>query len=312
MLNGLHWANRPTEDCDTALFMLGRFDAVKLLATQATQHTAEVRTLRDILPTVTIVVRLWDSLWKDPADPDNDAKARYPGDDELALKWFTQIQAYYRMGVRLFQCDNEPNWLWRRHGYGPDNYAFYMKIVIRKLRARLAAAGMSDAKLIAPPLSWSPGLWRLGGGNPTEYTLDDWRYAYKWRDAQGVSLWSVFDYASAHPYWQFPQQMYDPSFGACYEEIHNDSGGMRVWVLEYGCSLYYTTPPTDLATVHRAQQLQYPQWLARAQQFDYLEGAMLFIVGGSWVGHNLDPVVAAAMGKAYNRGRFSTNGTPPV
>lgn len=304
MLNGIHWANRDTQPGDTARFMLGKFDAVKLLATQATQHVGEVGEIRDILPTCTFVVRLWDSLWRDPTDPGNDAKARYPGDDELALHWFNQITLYYRLGVRLFQCDCEPNRLWLRAGYGPDNYAAYMKIVIRRLRARLRAAGMTDVKLIAPPLSWDPGMWRLDPTrkiNPSEFVLDDWRYAYWWHDANTPSLWSVFDYASAHPYWQFDRQMFDPSYGACFEEVHADSGGMDVWCLEYGCSLWYQEHPPDLQTVYRAQQLQYPAWIEWAEQFEYLKGSMLFINGGSWSGFNLQPSTAVAIGKAYAR-----------
>lgn len=312
MLNGIHWTNGPTVPGNTAVFMLGKFNAVKLLATQRTTHVAEVAEIRAILPSCVFVVRLWDSLWIDPTDPDNEAKKRYPGADELALHWFNQIQVYYRMGIRRFQCDNEPNWLWTRHGYGPDNYAYFMKIVIRGLRARLGQAGMGDTKLIAPPLSWSPRLWRLGRDNPTEYTLDDWRYAYRWHDDYQPTLYSLFDYASAHPYWQYPAQMIDPSFGANFEAVHADSGGMRVWALEYGNSLYDSNPTPPLSEVHAAQMAQYPVWLRWAQQFDYLEGAFLFILGGSWTGFNLEPRIAVAMGKAYERSRYTSNGRPPA
>lgn len=274
-------SNAPLTAEDLRLFQLAGFDGFKAMWHADPQ---EIRALRD-LGADHFVVRLPDSRQPD---------GTYSSPEAYATTCHVVIQKFVGVGVTEYQVDNEPNFLWDRRDYGPWQYQWWMRRVIQHLRNYLPP--LPPIRLIAPPLSFAPSLWQHGALNFTPYILDEWLAAYAHTSAGEVpSLCQLFDAVSAHPYWQSERQMRDPSFGGCFQVMHESSGGMSVVALEWGNSLVHAGK--SLEEARAAMQAQYPQWLAWAGEFDYLEGAYQFLLGGTsdWEGFRLTEDIARSI-----------------
>lgn len=290
---------------DLELLKLGGFDGVKLYATDGTRHTVEDAALLRAAGAKRLCVRLPDTVHED---------GRYPSSEEYAHRCKDIInEFYYRAGVKTFQVDNEPNLLWLTFNYGPWQYQYFMRRAIPLLRSLVPL----DVRLISPPLSFAPGLWSLGFPNPGMWILDDWLAAFGWTDGGRMpAMYRLFDAVGAHPYFQSERQLYDPSYGGCFQTMRYRSGGMPVVCLEWGCSIHqavmsdgarYTDEGVEIA---RARL--YPQWLRWVEsEHPYVEGSYLFILPGAtpdWAGFFLTERGARAIARRWvsrgGAGRF--------
>lgn len=288
-ISGLHGPNAPWGADDYRIARLMGARSVKLMRTAGTEHTAaDLLTLRSQGVT-DFTVRLRDSR-----EPDG----HYPSASDYVWGVLPSVRVFYSLGVRRLQVDNEPNvpGMWDREGFGPWQYQFFMRHVVGLLRAALPP----DVVLVSPPLSFSPGLWRLGGANPTPYVLDDWLAAYHWTDGgRQPSLWRIFDEVGANVYWQSERQMQDTSYGLAYEQLHARSGGMGVCVLEYANS-------SEGPGVEEARCAQYPEWLSQASSSGMVRRAYAYISPGAtpdWAAFRITDSVALAMAEAELRGQ---------
>lgn len=286
---GLHAPNSGFTTADYRAVDLMGAPSVKLLYTAGTRHTpSDLLTLR-ARGVQDFTVRL-----RDTREPDG----RYVGAQEYVERVVPAARMFYALGVRRLQIDNEPNvpGMWDREGFGPWQYQFFMRYVVHLLRAALP----SDVVLVSPPLSYSPGLWRLGGANPTPFVLDDWLAAYHWTDGgRQPSLWRCFDEVGANVYWQSERQMRDTSYGLAYEQLSARAGGMPVTVLEFGNS-------AEGINRDEARRVQYPEWLSEARESGLVRRAYVFISPGAtddWAGFRLTWEQAAAMSEADLRGQ---------
>lgn len=290
MLSGFHAPNSAFTEDDYRVINLMGAQSAKLLQTSGTQHTAADTARLRTEGVNHFCVRLPDSVRPDgKIGPDWE----YAGDlIRLVIMW-------HSLGVRWFQIDNEPNWTWVSQELGPFQYQWYMKRVMRIVRSNVPG----DVVLIAPPLSFAPALWTHGEQNPTKHTLDEWLAAYMWTDGgREPSLFAWFHLASAHPYWQSDRQLHDPSFGRCYDVIHQKSGGMEVVCPEYGFSGHLLTnvegePLYTPEQVDDIRARHYAMFLENARAEGYVPAAYTFLVGGTsdWTGFQLTERVARAM-----------------
>lgn len=286
MLIGAHAPNGPITSDDIQTMRIMGAQAVKLMA--ADHSPTDVAKF----PGMTVIVRLPDSRHAD---------GTYSYAPAYAMECAAYAKMFAKEGVTLFQWDNEPNIQWRQSEYGAWPYQEWCRQALRTFRANVP----SSVKLISPPLSWSPAYWRSIPDNRAGTALDDWRAAFRWTDkGQRPMLWSLFDYAGANVYWQYKEQLADPSFGLSYEQVHDDSQ-LPVWVTEFACSA--NEPPLKLpgGQVEQLRMRLYPQWLQGCRTDGYVEGACVFIVGGTpeWQGYKLTPAVAACMAPQPKRSK---------
>lgn len=287
MLHGAHAPNSALLPQDFDTLRTGKFQAVKLLVIEGCEHKpADVMAIRAVLPIAHFYVRLPDSR-----SPDG----TYPKAETWARKLATIARSFMAVGVNSFQIDNEAQYQWDKPDFGPFNYQAFMRDAVFYLRRLIPTA-----RLISPPLSWSPALWKHDKNNPTPYTLDEWLEAYSWRGADGRSpnLWQLFDRAGANVYWQSERQMHDPSYGASFRTVHERSGGMPVVLCEYGNSMWHQSPQPPLQDVEEAMAAQYPQYLRWLHSMaPVVDAGFVYLVGGTldWTGFRVTKVVAEAL-----------------
>jgi hypothetical protein len=291
MKSGLHAPNMALSvsrsSTEAELLDLARPQVVKLLWTPGCQHKPTDAGRLCAWGVGSVILRIGEWM---------------PGDQlkSKAAEVAVVINEFYLAGVKIFQLFNEPNWLWTKKPMGPWQYQFYLRLLIKDIRALIPA----DVELISPPLSFAPGLWHHDPPgtppekrqNPTDFILDDWLQAFAYKGDQGElqSVYELFDYLGSNCYWQSAHQLVNPSFGRCYLRLKQDAGAKGIWVLEYGASYHQLQMPPAQVEQRRVQE--YPQWLGRAAMEGVL-GACLFIWGGTpdWVGYRLTPAVASAI-----------------
>ena len=313
MLSGLHAPNTAIQAVDRAVMQAGHFDTVKLWS--AVHGPDDVDRVRAVLPQATIMVRLPD--FPVPNVPN------LPG--TYAAEAWNVISAFHSRGVTLFQVGNEPQYDYRyRKGYrnpgepqawagaedwGPGQFCFYMRESMHQLWQRIWIAQWWDVRLVSPPLSWSPGMWSLGQYNPTAWTLDQWRSAFKsapppprkgeyaqWQP--GKSFYQLFSCVGSNVYWTSEDKIADPSFGASYGELWRDSGGMDVVVCEYGLDTRGAKQPISADQRQAMFASQYHQWLDLLSAAPYAEAAYCFVSPGAtpdWDAFKISPQTATSM-----------------
>lgn len=303
MKSGLHGPNAPFTEDDWNIVRIMVPESIELFANQYTVHGPEVVDRCYQLGVRHFMYRLHDTL-----EPDGTI-LHYK---HYAQRAFSFIQAAYPKGIRLFRLCNEPNWMHKTKAFGPYQYVWFMKRAVTELRRLLFEADLVEVKLICPPLSYSPALWRHEG-NPTAWTLDEWRGAFKFSDPNGDvfdqhTLYEFFDYAGATVYWQYARQMMDGSFGMCYITVANDAResvpDMQVIPVEYANSLHDVVdndgqPVYKPGEVNALRMAQYPDWVRFAQSFGcpYAYG---YICGGTpdWEGFHWTPSLAKIMSRS--------------
>jgi hypothetical protein len=281
MYSGIHGPNTPTFlPVDYDCIRWGRFKSIKLWV-GAGQNPALASSLRLTFPGVQLVVRTTDLPL-----PFSDFV------NGMVNRWFAEIRSFYHAGVRLFQIGNEPN---TDPMQNPWFVQYYVRGIMEGLRARLRAAGMGDARLISPPLSWSPGLWRKSEDVPWE--LDEWLAAYAFTSGGKMpALLDQFDYVGATCYFQSARQMIDPSFGASFERLQAMSGGKEVVICEYGLSPSPNQTPQELEALRCELYPAYLTWLRGYR----VQSAHVFISPGAthdWHDFYVTTPVAQAIGK---------------
>ncbi len=298
MISGLHAPNASFTGEDYLVVQAAKARTVKVFHTEATRHSfEEVQTLRG-LGVTDFVTRLADS---------KKADGTIRGDVEWAMELADDINFAYAQGRRVFSICNEPNWMHTRKGFGPQEYVWYIKRVVLRLRPLIPEGVI----LVSPPLSFSPALWNHDEHNPTDFTLDEWFAAYAWKDEHSpnpedrVSLWDVFQLAGATVYWQSARQMLDPSFGACYRRVHQESAGKKVVVLEWASSAHELvnkdgSPRYTPEEVEALRLDQYPEWIQQAEASGIVVAAYCYLVGGTfhWVGYRISERLARVMATA--------------
>jgi hypothetical protein len=227
------------------------------------------------------------------------ADGRYPSPEEYASYFVGVVNEFYPVGVRLFECSNEDQYLWDSIDYGPWQEQQFFRNTLPIIRRSVP----EDVRLISPAMSFSPSLWNHNPNNPTEWVLDDWFAAYQWTDAgRKPMFWHLFDYVGANVYFGDPRKILDPSFGMSYRQLHERSGGMPVVVTELGCSAHLIFNPdgsrryTD-AEVDAIRCEAYPDWLQTAEEEGYVHSSHIFIEGGTpdWASYRITPAVAQAV-----------------
>lgn len=290
-LVGLHSPNAPFTSADFDIVRIMQAQSVKLLSTAGTQHTPDDVARLRALGVGHFTVRLRDSR-----EPDG----HIPSYWEYAAHCIIGIQAFYAVGVRNFQVDNEPQYLWAQQDVGPWQYQWFIKRAVPIIRQNVPG----DVRLISPPLSFSPALWSHGPQNPTAWLLDDWFAAFAYTDGgQEPSVYSLFDAVGANCYFQSDRQMRDPSFGECWETVHGKSGGKPVVILEWASSANELTdaegnPRYTPAQVEALRIAQYPEYLARAKDSGVVEASYVYISAGAtpdWADFRVTPNLARAM-----------------
>lgn len=291
MLQGLHSPNKSFEQADYDVIHTMQAQSVKLLCIAGCQHTTDDVAHLRTLGVNHFTVRLWDST---------DATGRILGIVEYANKCIATIKAFYAVGVRLFQVDNEPQYQFHTTEQGPWQYQFFLKRAMPIIRANVP----SDVKLISPPLSFSPALWSHGPQNPTAWLLDEWFAAFMFTDkGNEPALWAMFDYTGANCYFQSDRQMHDPSFGECWEVVHQKSGMKPVVVLEWASSVHELRdanghPMYTPAQVEALRIAQYPVFTARAKESGVVAASYVYLGPGStpdWAGFRVGIALGRAM-----------------
>jgi hypothetical protein len=226
------------------------------------------------------------------------ADGRYPSPEEYASYFVGVVNEFYPVGVRLFECSNEDQYLWDSLDYGPWQEQQFFRNTLPIIRRSIP----DDVKLISPAMSFSPALWNHNPNNPTEWVLDDWFAAYQWTDAgRKPMFWHLFDYVGANVYFTTADRLRDPSYGMSYKQLHERSQGMPVVVCEYGSSAHlifdngvrrYTDEQVDAIRCET-----YPAWLEDAHSEGYVHSAHAFIMNPTpdWRGYEISPAVAAAV-----------------
>ena len=297
MLSGLHLPNAPIGGVDYEVARWGQFRAFKILASD--HCAADADALRRAFPGCRLIGRLGNSQRPDGTYRDAGEYGRTEG---------AKARAFGDM-VAVWIMDNEPNWQWTKAAYGPMQYRFWARAALASLRAACPGIVVS-----APPLSYSSALWHHDSANPTAWILDEWHAAYQWTDGgKETSLWSWFEYATAHCYWQHAEdgrdQLHDPSYGGVFVQTHDRSGNKPVIVGEWGSSQNELEPPPSPEALEALRCEQYPHWLAWAGSYDYVDSAFVFISPGStpdWAGFRVTPAVAQAMASQGKRRRSLT------
>lgn len=194
--------------------------------------------------------------------------------DRAAQAWTKAIRWGMARGIFRYQCDNEPQWqaAWRD---APWIWRWFLETLI--IQVRRDVPGMYQLGLT--PLSYAPSLWP---------TLDLWREMLIWHDPERphhLSLAQRVEFACANCYWQTEGQMRDLSFGGAFMDVHLRTH-LPVVVAEYGNSLTDKVPRPDDGAIEAAMLNQYPHYLEWLEQFDYVQDAFLFIMGGTprWSG----------------------------
>lgn len=310
IIAGLHAPNAAFQEIDYVTAIATQAESIKLMATEPTKHTQDEMTRLRAGGVTDFVLRLPDSLL---------LSGRIPGDQELARTYINLIAEYYPLGVRLFSLCNEPNYLFKTRAFGPFEYVWFMKRVVRLVRQ--GVKHLPGVKLISPPLSFAPAMWgRDPEGtpqhlkkNPSVWILDEWLAAFEYRKDFSSDMnererfWDFFDYAGANCYWQYAKQLHDPSYGAGWETV-NQKSGKEVVVLEWASSTdELWKPNTDTAEplyapheLDALRSVQYPEWLERAYVSGKVVRAYTYIMPGAtqdWAGKRVTPAVAAAMAK---------------
>lgn len=290
--------NAPERD----LICAGNFKGAKLMVIESCKHTTTDALLLQAqsIDAVNIVVRVYDS---------RHMNGDYWGFPEYGQAVASVINSFYReAGCRVFQIDNEPNWQWTRQGFGPYQFRWFMSHALEVIRGWIPR----DVVLVCPPLSWSPALWRHDPPNtppnkrqnPTDFILDEWLECFDFTDHGKIpSFWKLFDRVSANAYYQKENQLDDPSYGRCYQPVHEHSGFMDVDVLEWASSAHLLVSPEGkpVYTPHEVEVLrtrQYPEWLRAASSRGYVRTAFSWISSGAtidWAGFYLTNEVASAM-----------------
>lgn len=246
---------------------------MKLMRTDGTKHTlADMAELRRRGARV-FVIRAPDTRLP--------GLGRFRGAGEYADLVIAECQPFVDAGAQYVELDTEPQWNWFEDGFGPMNYQEYMRGVVQALGRW---PELNRVRLVSPPLSFSPGLWRPRSGdnphNPGPFTLDDWSAAYQWSDyAQDKPpLYSLFDVLGATVYWGSARHRLDPSYGRGYMTVHHWFGRKRVLVTEFGLST-----PDAMSAAERERQMAaaYPLWLAHARMSGVVVGSIMFIHGGT-------------------------------
>lgn len=289
MNTGAHMANGPIAPEDLRLFTIGDFRAGKVMHYHHAADVLNVKTAGGEV--VHVTARLPDFPLPNTSD--------LPG--VYARMCMESIRRMYPVGVRDWQVDNEPQYTWGNLRAGPWRYQYYMRLAVEELRHSIAAAGFEGVRLLSPPLSWSPALWRkdLGSGNPTDWTLDEWLQAFTYRPYAGApNMWQCFDGVSANCYWQNERQMKDGSFGAHFIRLHEMAGGqLPIVITEAGNSLRDKKPrPTD-AEIEAAQVRDYPAYVDYVSMYPFVESVHFFILGGTddWAGFHLTEPICEAL-----------------
>jgi hypothetical protein len=314
------------------LFKLGGFEAAKLMAND--HSGADLGRLWDV-GVRTFTLRLRDSLW-DRLDrngnpilrPDGSKETYYPDWRDYVAKAVQDVPAFYwelkardPKAILLLQYDCEPNTNWLRHDKGPGDYQWWVRQGVPRLRVDLASLGITDFRLISPPLSFDPKMWSLGKRNPSVWILDDWFAGYMWTDGGKVpSLLGLFDMVGVNAYWQHRagerqdniDEMYDPSYGACFEQMHQRAGGKPVVLLELNNSSNDRAEPPSAEDLDRARVRDLPEYLGWLDTFTYMDQAHIFMVGGSWSGFWVTETQARAISRVRQPGDVSNRITGPV
>lgn len=257
MISGLHGPNTPlpTDPTDPlwALLKTANPGSVKLLDIDGCHHTvADALSLaRKGVPTTVLRLRDWR-----------------PGPffippDKMALILAPTINTWFHAGTRIFQLFNEPNWLWARLPWGPWQFQYYLRVLWQELQP-LVPAG---CQFIGPPLSWGPALWHLGGKNTTNFVLNDWIDAFEFTGS-GPAIIELFNYNGFNTYFQYPDQLEDPSYGRNYTKW------ARPWVTEWASS------PVPGEDPEPRRLVEYPAWIEKAEA-EGVAGSQLFIWGGT-------------------------------
>ena len=296
---GLHYPNSPDTVAALRVASAMGAESVKLLYTEGTHHTLQDLLALHAVGITHVLVRLRDSVYHRP-----DGSTYIPFLTRYAQDLLDDILLWYERGVREFSVDNEPNWLWTTPVLGPSDYVWYMKRVLALVREGLLRHGATGVILVSPPLSWSPALWQHDPEgtppeerlNPTSWVLNDWTAAYSAINPQAEEaherfpFWASFDRVGCTVYWQFGQDVRNPSYGASWYEAYLRSGYRRIVVLELGQTanrLYHTDPEGNVVPIFTPQQLyrnrvvQYRDWLYWAGGSGIVEGTYFWIAQGA-------------------------------
>lgn len=324
LLSSAHGPNGPWQPEDFDLVEAGGFDAVKLMASDHRREDIPFLRRKGVRH---FTLRLRNSLWEEiRTDPQGNPykESRFPSADDYARAALDDILRFSPEAPDLWvQLDCEANWQWTRLGYGPQNYAFWLRRTVAILREALTDHDLPNVKLISPPLSYSPALWNRDAPgtppeervNPTDFVLNDWLAVYEGLDEGGKkvanSLYSLFDIAGCNCYWQSVRQMYLDNFGSVFAQLLHRAEGMPISILEYGCDLPPEATPQDRET---ARRLTYPLFLLWAESCSplILEAAG-YLVGGTpdWEYFRMTTAVAAAIRvRRHQGGHHNQHGGP--
>lgn len=257
MFVGAHAPNAPFTQDDLCAFRLGGFDACKLLATGATEHTlGDVQRLRE-RGCRYFMVRLPDSV---------DGAGRWRGDHEYADMCIQAIQRFYPAGVRDYQLDNEPNLTW------PVEHAKTWHWLLGRVieLVRKSPQVPKDVRLGLAPLSWKPATWQ----SVEEVWIPEQR-----------KLVERHQFLCVHSYWQKPEHYNLPPFGGNVTHWHDhffkDYPDWPISITEWARSPKGDPKePPDQDTEWQRRDL-YPAWLRWIERKPYVHSTFLYILGGT-------------------------------
>lgn len=289
MLNGIHGPNDKflTDDYDLIYDRDRkrlRFDAVKLMHNQGTQHTeAEIVELRG-LGVQHFTMRLWDSV-PYAEDPHGYAEACIE-----TVKRFAQV------GILDYQVDNEPNISWHDMGAGPVDYQKWLAQVIEYL---------TQTPRMPAGVRWGFPPFSFG---------EEWR-PYDWLGPL-IDIAPLFDFLCVNSYWQSDRHgrsnilagpMGDMRFGGNFEWYLDWQDDMPIQITEWANSIHEQKindvavfAPSLVDAFRREQYPIYVEWLASHPR---VEAAYLFISRGAtdrWGGFKFPVSVADAMAEVMD------------
>lgn len=259
--------NGPITLDDLCLYKSGGFKTALLMWYHTPDDVARVREAG----AEHIVVRLWDSEFAGA-----DGRKYLPSFTDYAHRAVSTIRAFYSLGVRDFQMDNEPNITWPEHGQNEWSYQWWANLALPVIRS--LTTGM-QYRLGFAPMSLA-----------TEHGPNRWYSACR-------ALMGRFDFIAAHAYWQAERHITSAQFGGFPFTVHQYAPDKPILVTEWASSISQTNPAPDRERREQIMVEQYPVWLAWARTQPYIEAAHCFLIGGTqdWYGFKLTERIVEAM-----------------
>jgi hypothetical protein len=281
---GVFMRNEHIPDGDWAQARRSGAKAILLLATDHAPADAQ-RAWSELGSDCRVIVRL----------PNSTTDVLIKGAGRYAAECMLHIGAFYGVGVREFQVDNEPSQQKNWANQGPWGYQQFLTDVLRLIGEQREQ--YPDLRLICPQLS-TEGVTHDGYAMVGDVLAE-------WMEALAFQVVGQVDAIACPCYWQNWFNIGHGSFGRAYSRFHKWQPDKEILITEYGAP--YFQLGLDRASCLHLMRRDYPDFISqvRREAAAYNVTAALMFLGGSletagaallqWQGYLVDQSVEQAM-----------------